>query len=359
MKPFQPVSQQPLRCEPGNLEIFFPQEHQKRYVAKLLGRGGITRRRAEYFIRLWAYLLLKQMQDLDPQTPKPLTTLWATEGLVSCTHREAAELFYGQRERGSDRAAGMMIDQLAALGLIEKRFDGQTLCLGIRPLPELISADPVERSTTLIPDQFNPRTDAIPIANLIRQTYAMAADDSAISLQRIARILRQWSQEYPRGLRVLRRADNLNPVGVAILYPTANHSEEVFSRPPGKSFFLTANIAVDPVDMAQIGDKNCLAVYLRAWLIDMNYLKPQHICEFQKDTQKTLRQMQADFPNLCDLYSPVIHPLYEELRMLLGFQRTCEEHRPFYWIYLALDRYLELNIDQSLATLNLGSDDKP
>ncbi len=341
-------------CVPGNLEHFFSQDHQRRYVAKLMGRGGITRRRAEYFIRLWAYLLLKETQDLMPQMLQPLVSLRPTEGLVSCTHREAAELFYGQRERGSDRAAGMMIDQLTLLGLLEKRFDGQTLCLGIRPLPELIT-EKVELPVVLVPDQFNPRTDAIPVANLIRQTYAMAADDSAISPQRIARVLRQWSQAYPSGIRVLRRTDNLNPVGVAILYPTANQSEEVFSRPPGKSFFLTSNVAVDPVEMAPIGDESCLAIYLRAWLIDMNYLQPHHICEFQKDTQNTLRQMQADFPNICDLYSPVIHPLYEELRMLLGFQRTCEEHRPFYWIYLALDRYLDLDIDQALANLSLSS----
>lgn len=341
-------------CVPGNLERFFSQDHQRRYVAKLMGRGGITRRRAEYFIRLWAYLLLKETQDLMPQMLEPLVNLRPTEGLVSCTHREAAELFYGQRERGSDRAAGMMIDQLTLLGLLEKRFDGQTLCLGIRPLPELIT-EKVELPAVLVPDQFNPRTDAIPVANLIRQTYAMAADDSAISPQRIARILRQWSQAYPSGIRVLRRADNLNPVGVAILYPTASQSEEVFSRPPGKSFFLTSNVAVDPVEMAPIGDESCLAVYLRAWLIDINYLQPHHICEFQKDTQKALRQMQADFPNICDLYSPVIHPLYEELRMLLGFQRTCEEHRPFYWIYLALDRYVDLDIDKALATLSLSN----
>jgi hypothetical protein len=354
MKPPNLSFHQSFPYEPGNLEYFFPQDHQRRYVTKLMGLGGITRRRAEYFVRLWAYLLLKQAHDLDPQKLEPLDTLRPTEGLVSCTHREAAELFYGQRERGSDRAAGMMIDQLAALGLLEKRFDGQTLCLRIRPLPELIKTEETELPAKLLPDQFNPRTDAIPIANLIRQTYAMAADDSAISPQRIARILRQWFQIYPTGLRVLRRADNLNPVGVAILYPTASQSEEVFSRPPGKSFFLTSNLEVDPVAMAEVGDKNCMAVYLRAWLIDMNYLQRQHICAFQKDTQETLRQMQVDFPSLCDLYSPVIHPLYEELRMLLGFQRTCEEHRPFYWIYLALDRYLELNIDNALA--NLKSD---
>ena len=33
---------------------------------------------------------------------------------------------------------------------------------------------------------------------------------------------------------------------------------------------------------------------------------------FLIDTQETLRRMQQDFPNLCDLHTLVIHPLYEK-----------------------------------------------
>lgn len=339
--------------EPSILDDFFSHEQQTSYVLALQGRGGLTRRRAEYFVRIWAYLLLKQ-QENSQQPLQLLSQLTPTEGLVSCTHREASELFYGSKERGSDRAAGMMIDQLVALGLLEKRFDGQTLCLKVRPLPELVIESKQEVSLQLEGDKFNPRTDAIPIAGLIRQTYAMAADDTSVVPQRIARILRQWAHEYPTGLRVLRRCDNMNPVGVSILYPTASESEDVFFRPPAKSFYMTSNLEVDPVQMAQPGDKNCVAVYIRSWLLDPAYLKRPYICELLKDTQTTLRQMQKEFPNLCDLYSPVIHPLYEELRMALGFQKTCEEHRPFYWVYLSLDRYLELDIEQAISTLRLG-----
>lgn len=344
---------EPSALEPGVLDRLFPPTQQQSYVAMLQGRGGLTRRRAECFVRLWAYLLLKQ-HSLSTEPLQALIELTPTEDLVACTHREAAELFYGQQDRGSDRAAGMMIDQLVTLGLLEKRFDGQTLCLRIRPLPELTLAPKVETPPELITDSFNPRTDAIPIAALIRQTYAMAADATTVSPQRIARILRQWSIEYPLGLRVLRRSDNQNPVGIAILYPTTNRSDEVFSRPPAKSFFLTSNVEVDPVQMAKPGDQECVSVYIRAWLLEIPYLKRPYICQFQKDTQATLAKMQADFPNLCDLYSPVIHPLYEELRSVLGFQKTCEEHRPFYWVYLSIDRYLETDIDQAIANLRLG-----
>ncbi|EKQ70848.1 hypothetical protein OsccyDRAFT_1153 [Leptolyngbyaceae cyanobacterium JSC-12] len=354
MIPFQPGSESHPSIQPDVLDQLFSREHQHNYVNLLQGRGGLTRRRAEYFVRLWAYLLLKQQNDLNHHELQPLTQLLPTETLVSCTHREAAELFYGQKDRGSDRAAGMMIDQLVALGLLEKRFDGQTLCLRVRPLPELTADPKAQPAFQIKADSFNPRTDAIPVAGLIRQTYAMAADDAAIAPQRIARILRQWADEYPLGLRVLRRTDNFNPVGVSILYPTARETEDIFSRPPGKSFYLTSNVDIDPVQRAKPGDPNCMAVYIRAWLVDMTYLKRPYLCELLKDTQETLRKMQVDFPNLCDLYSPVIHPLYEELRMVLGFQRTCEEHRPFYWIYLSLDRYLELDIEQALAKLQLS-----
>ncbi len=353
MSSLRSIPEPPDFLEPGQLDQLFSPAHQRDYIAMLLGRGGLTRRRAECFIRLWAYLLIKQQQSSNASPLQPITQLASTNGLVSCTHREAADLFYGNRERGSDRAAGMMIDQLAALGLLEKRFDGQTLCLQIRPLPELTAAPKSDAPILLHSDSFNPRTDAIPVASLIRQTYAMAADDQSVSPQRIARILRQWAQEYPKGLRVLRRSDNLNPVGVAILYPTTRESEDAFSRPPSKSFYLTSNAEVDPIKMALPGDANCMAVFIRAWAIEPSYLKRPFICEFLKDTQQTLITMQADFPNLCDIYSPVIHPLYEEMRMALGFQKTCEDHRPFYWIYLSLDRYLALDIEERIATMRL------
>jgi hypothetical protein len=356
MKPFKPTPESVPGIEAEDLDRCFSPQHQQEYVSALLERGGLTRRRAECFVRLWAYLLLKQ-QGRSPTSPQPpLSELHPTEALVSCTHREAADLFYGNQNRGSDRAAGMMIDQLVALGLLEKRFDGQTLCLRIRPLPELkVSAKP-PAPIVLKPDSFNPRTDAIPVAGLIRQTYAMAyvqAESTPASPQRIARILRQWSQDYPSCLRVLRRCDNLNAVGVAILYPTSQESEDVFSRPPNKSFYLTSNLNDDPVKMAPLGDPDCLSIYVRAWIIDPAFLQHRYICEFLNDMQQTLTQMHGDFPNLCDLYSPVIHPLYEELRIALGFQKTCDD-RPFYWAYLSLDRFLALDIEQALVNFKLA-----
>jgi hypothetical protein len=122
---------------PESINQWFPLEQQHKYVSLLRGRVGVTRRRAEYFIKLWAYLLLKQQEEVGKRLQRPLTQLEIPEGFVPCTHREAYEIFYAQQNngRGSERAAGMMIDQLVALGLIEKDFDGNSTCIRIRSLP--------------------------------------------------------------------------------------------------------------------------------------------------------------------------------------------------------------------------------
>lgn len=338
------------------LDRFFSPEQQRRYVAILLERGGLTRRRAEYFVRLWAYLLLKQQQEAAV-TLQPLTHLYPPDGLVACTHREAAELFYGDQDRGSDRAAGMMIDRLVALGLLEKRFDGQTLCLQVRSLPELVDPSVSIATVTLAVDDFNPRTDTIPLANLVTRTYAELIKDNAVVSHKIAKSFRSWAHHYSKGMRVLRRSDNLNPVGICILYPVTSTSEFNFFQAPSKSFYLTTDSATDPFQMADPGDLDCTSVYIRAWVIESQFLSVDNLCLLLEDTKQTLVQMQTDFPNLCDLYSLIVHPLYEELRLKLGFQKTCPDHqRSYHWIYLALDRFLELNIPQALASLKLGTE---
>ncbi|MBW4421481.1 MAG: hypothetical protein KME13_19995, partial [Myxacorys californica WJT36-NPBG1] len=156
---------------PERLNELFPIEQQRNYIRMMQGRGGLTRQRAEYFVRLWAYLLLKQREELDGCLPRSLDQLSAPEGLVACTHREAADVFYSNKERGSDRAAGLMIDRLAALGLLDKRYDGQTLSLQIRSLPEL-EIQPSKEPIQFLADNFNPRTDAISVANLYARNYA-------------------------------------------------------------------------------------------------------------------------------------------------------------------------------------------
>ena len=113
-----------------------------------------------------------------------------------------------------------MIDRLAALGLLEKRFDGQTLCLQIRPLPELLAAPSKPDSPVkLAADSFNPRTDAIPVANLIARTYAeliqtnRSLKDPLAASHKIARVLRAWAQPWDRRSRRPGRG-HVPPLGV-------------------------------------------------------------------------------------------------------------------------------------------------
>lgn len=340
---------------PNQLDQIFPPERQRTYISMLMQRGGLTRRRAEYFVRLWAYLLLKQQQELGQSSIQPLAQLDLPEGYVACTHREAAELFYGHQERGSDRAAGMMIDRLAALGLLEKRFDGQSICLQIQSLPELrLTQSDLAEPVQMRPDAFNPRTDAIPAANLMTRSYGELVKDVAAVSHKVSRCLRKWSAAYPNGIRVLRRSDTLNLVAVSVLYPVASESEVHFFQPPSKSFYLTTDGEVDPFKIAVVGDPDCTSVYVRAWTIDLAHLNASSLCDFHEDTRQALIQMQADFPNLCDIYSMVIHPIHEELRQALGFHKICQDNqRSYYWVYLGIDRYLAADIKQAVTRLKL------
>ncbi|HTL88295.1 MAG TPA: hypothetical protein VL134_02770 [Leptolyngbya sp.] len=338
---------------PDLLDRLFPIEVQRPYVAMIQRRGGLTRRKAEYFVRLWAYLLLKQQEELSGQLPSNLRKLHAPEGLINCTHREAAELFYRNQERGSDRAAGMMIDRLAALGLIEKQYDGNALALQIRSLPELELPE-AEKPIVLFADAFNPRTDAISIANFYTRNYAPLIRDGA-AMSKIAKVLRTWSQQYNTGMRVLRRSDNQSVVAACVLFPVTAESDIYFFQQPSKNLYLTTDNPVDPFIMATPGDRGCVSIYIRAWVIDQPYLSVASLCQLLEDTQQTLLKVRSDFPEVCDLYTLIVHPIYEELRKVLGFERFCEDNqRSFAWIHGAVDRFLETDMEHALAKLRIG-----
>ncbi|MCL1466763.1 hypothetical protein [Argonema galeatum] len=338
--------------KPEYLDKWFPLEQQHNYVSRLFKQAGLTRRRAECFVRLWAYLLLKQQHERGKRLVQPLTQLEVPQGSVSCTHREAAELFYAHKERGSDRAAGMMIDQLAAIGLIEKEFDGQTICIEIRPLPSLKPPEPVQIEI----DNFNAETDAVPVANLMAHHYNRLAKDSSTTPHKLVKVLRNWAGQYSTGMRVLRRCDNQNPVGIYILYPTASESEANFFQPPSKTRFITSDTQTDSFKMAHQGDLDCTCVYLRAWIIDNPYIQQATVCQFVEDAQKTLVQMQADFPNLCDLHTVSLNPVYEEMRQAMGFQKTYQDtQRTIHWVYLPMKRFLALDMKQALSSINFGT----
>ncbi len=341
--------------QPNELDHWFTPECQQHYIVLWSGRMGLTQRRAECLVRLWAYLFLKRQQAVTQLPPLPITRLQPLAEPVTCSHREAAQLFYTGKAQGSDRAAGMMLDQLAALGLIDKQFDGNNICIQIRAVPELIEAPSLSPLPRVQPDAFNPRTDAIPVASLLTHTYGWLVKDAAIAQPKIIKVLRTWAQQYPTGMRVLRRCDNLQPVGMSILFPVTSESEINFFTPPAKSFYLTSKAKSDPFRMASPGDMNCTAVFERFWIIDGDYLRRDHLCQFLEDVQATLTRMKQDFPYLCDLYIVVVHPIHlSSLATALGFQKMGQEASlSAYWMYQSIDRFLDLDMKQVLADLQL------
>ncbi len=319
---------------------------QQHYVAFLMKRIGMTRRRAECFVRLWLYVFLKDCQTRQALPKPPLSALGFPKGWVECSCREAAEVFYGDRDRGSDRSAGMMLDKLVALGLIRKQFDGNCTQIEIPPLPDLLEQEHPDTAVVLRPDTFDPRCDAVPIANLLASNYNWLSRQTETVPYRIANILRQWASHYATGMRVLRRNDNQNPVGFYALYPTQRESEVKFFGPPSRGLHLSQVAEVDPFVMALPGDEQCRAVFVRSWMIDSPYLEQAQV-DFLKDAQQTIRVMQQDFPNLCDMYTLIIHPSYAELGRVLGFQKTNSDSKlPIYWMYQAVDRFLSLDVQQ-------------
>jgi hypothetical protein len=335
------------------LDRWFPRDQQNQIVSQLIKRVGLTRVRAECFVRLWVYLLVKQQQAQGTNVDPPLQRLVVPSQGGSCTHREAATLFYSDREQGSDRSAGMMLDKLATLGLIKKHFDGNTTRIEIQPIPEVLEYGITEELAELVLDDFDPRSDAVPIANLLATNYNWMNRNMDAIPHRIARLLRGWARQYARGMRVLRRRDNHNPLGFYLLYPTASESEVNFSSYPSRALHLSGMSEVDPFQMATVGDPDCVAIFVRSWMIDPMYLEHYRVV-FLEDAQQILRQMQQDFPHLCDLHTLIIHPNYEEMALALGFQKTSRDPQlSIYWMYQALDRFLALDIEQ--ATLKLSN----
>ncbi|MEG4226464.1 hypothetical protein QUA35_10495 [Microcoleus sp. N9_B2] len=336
----------------ASLDAWYSQSQRRAAVSLLMKRVGVTRTRAECFVRLWVYLSVKQLQESQPRLKPPLAKLELLATEVHCTHREAAELFYSDSDRGSDRAAGMMLDKLAALGLIAKHFDGNATAIQIQPVSEILDPAPPENSVKLKLDNFNPRCDAIPVANLLATNYNwMNRSTNAVPYQ-IAKILRILAGQYSKGMAVLRRCDNLNPVGFYLLYPTAAESEVNFFNAPSKSLHLSSVSAeIDPFTMALPGDENCQSVFVRSWMIDPQYLEEYRVI-FLEHIQQVLVEMKQDFPNLCDLHTLMIHPMYEKMSLALGFQKTNSDSQlSLYWMYLALDRFLALDIKEALKNL--------
>ena len=334
--------------KPSEVSQWFPRHRQLHYIEKLIGRLGLTRCRAEYFVRLCGYLYLKEQLIQEREIQVPLVQLKTPSKWVPCSCREAKEVFYLNIDKGSERSAGQMIDKLKQLRLVEKRPTGDTFDLYIPLLPEFIESLDLEDDRSLFIDEFNCRRDPVIIANLITSNYDWMETKAELLTLRIKNLLIDWSTQYSKGMRVLRREDNKNPVGFYILFPVKDTSEKRFFEPASRGLHISAISDEDPFNIAIPGEDLCRSIFARSWVIDESY-RDEGQPQLLKDVQLTIQAMIKDFPNLCDLYTLIIHPNYESLARYLGFQKiTGDTQSSVYWVYLPIDSFLEKDIPDQL-----------
>ena len=107
--------------------------------------------------------------------------------------------------------------------------------------------------------------------------------------------------------------------------------------------------------MAKPGDVNCTSIFVRSCQIDARYQNCDRFNLLLTDAQATLKQMQADFPNLCDLYTLAINPSAEELASAVGFRKTgSDPQSSLYWMYMALDNFLAMDMKVAISSLKFN-----
>ncbi|MGF1537480.1 MAG: hypothetical protein ACFB4J_13495 [Elainellaceae cyanobacterium] len=332
-----------------NIADWFPHECQQRYINALIGQSGLTRTQARCFVRLWGYAHLQSGKAV------PIPKLDQYPEVFCCSHAEAADLFYCDRNSGTPRAAGMMVDQLVAKHLVTREpFDGVCTRLSLRvPSSFLPSAAP--KPAQLRADAFNPRGDAPLVAALLAEGYGSMMPQAEVSSYKMTKVLRQWATQCPDSLRVLRTSEE-EPVGISVFFPVHPSCEEQFHLAPSSSLHLSTLNDEDPILVAEPEDLGCCVVFVRGWQIKPQYWSYAAACELLQDAQATLRRMQQAFPNLCDVFTISLDPRQESFALTLGFRPVkADPNSSLRWLYMPLDRVLELDVDETLVEFNFGA----
>ncbi|MBE9140146.1 hypothetical protein IQ254_23600 [Nodosilinea sp. LEGE 07088] len=335
----------------GEINRWFPLAVQHRYVDQVTGQSGLTRRQAICFVRLWAYACYQRETG-----SAPIQTLNPEVNQLTCSHREAADLFYSDQPRGSERAAGLMINQLVKKHLVKRTtYDGYPSQLNLQIPPSFLPQTIADVTTEVEADAFDGRKDAPLVASFMDESYSWVSQRTEGASFKITRVLRRWATQYPKGLRVLRQVTDKAPVGFAAFYPAHPNSEERFHSHPSASLHLVTLEDTDPIELASSGDPDCYVVFVRAWQFKPQYWSYGHVCEFLADSQATLRAMQQEFPNLCDLYTITIHPNLEAFAVALGFNpMKADPASSLRWYYMALDHFLALDVDETLVEFDFS-----
>ncbi|MGF1512242.1 MAG: hypothetical protein ACFB5Z_00895 [Elainellaceae cyanobacterium] len=332
-----------------NLAEWFSQASQQRYIDTIVGQSGLTRRQATCFVRLWGYA------HRQAGEPLPIDILSQSLTVFCCSHAEAADLFYCDRDTGTPRAAGMMIDQLVAKRLVKREpFDGTCTRLCLQVPDSFLPRTPQLASPQTYTDAFNPRCDAPLVAALLEENYSWTSDRPEAGSFKITKTLRQWASQYPEGLRVLREGSDDEPIGLSVLFPVHASCEAQFHLPPSSSLYLNTPEQEDPISVATPGE-DCCVVFVRSWDIKPSYRNYAAACQLLKDSQATLAQMQQTFSGLCDIYTVSIHPRLEAFALALGFKPMgADPSSALRWLYMPVDRFLALDVDETLVEFDFS-----
>ncbi|MEO0406571.1 MAG: hypothetical protein AAF289_04390 [Cyanobacteria bacterium P01_A01_bin.135] len=334
---------------PDQVNLWFPPEQQQHYIDRMVDQSGLTRRQAICFVRLWGYA------HLQSGSAPPIQTLSPHQGIFYCSHSDAANLFYCDRPTGSDRSAGMMLDQLVAKRLVRREpFDGTQTRLSLQVPSTFLPAESVPLST-VYPDTFDLRCDAPLVAAILEASYSWMRLRPAATSFKMTRVLRQWAGQYPDGLRVLRTEADHSPVGLSVFFPVHSSCEEQFHLSPSGSLYLSTANREDPIRVAAPEDPDCYVVFVRSWQLAPRCWNYGMACLMLQDSQETLGRMQREFPNLCDIYTITIHPRLEAFALALGFKvMKTDPASSLSWLYLPLDRFLALDVDEALVEFDFG-----
>ncbi|MBW4459402.1 MAG: hypothetical protein KME47_04060 [Nodosilinea sp. WJT8-NPBG4] len=336
----------------SKINQWFPPEVERRYVDQVTGQSGLTRRQAICFVRLWAYACYQQaphqnlLRELSPELHQ-----------LICPHSTAADLFYSDQPRGSERAAGLMINQLVKKHWVKRTtYEGYPSQLSLQIPPSFLPQTASEGLVQVEANAFDPRRDAPLVASFMDESYSWVSQRTENASFKITRVLRRWATQYPQGLRVLRQVVDQSPVAVAAFYPAHPNSEAMFHSPPSASLHLVTLDDTDPIQLASSGDPECYVVFVRAWQFRPEFWCYANVCEFLVDSQATLRAMQQEFPNLSDIYTITIHPHLEAFAMALGFKPLkADPASSIRWYYIALDDFLALDGDETLVEFDFSA----
>ena len=351
--------------QPHEIDLWFPGKYRKPYVEHLTGLSAFTPKQAEYFVRLWGYGFLQQA-GLEKT---PITYLSSTVRPFQCSHKEAADLFYGKGEK-SGRSAGNMIDTFCKKEYAKREsFSGasNTTRITLQNLGQLVLPDHAKNrddhaNDKIFTTDFEVRNDTKQVANMVDRLYAFDSQLPGSVQRNIELGLRDWAKRYPQGMRVLRYVDIESgipeeTIGIVAVFPVQEASEDVFYESPRNSFFLGTyeRGMTDPIQYAGEND-DCYAACIRCWQIKPSLWTFDNALMLFNETQAIIQSIQANYPDLADLYSIPIHPQMQKFALSLGFQLLHKGGlQDMHWLHIPVERFLSIEGERAISNFDFRS----